>query len=104
MRLDLDGILEVAAVEKRTGKSKQIRIANALQAKSAEEIATGRKRIQELYETRGDMPDDEWETTPDLDEDAIDTEMLAPAPGVARAGAGVEIEDLLERSRRLLAK
>ena len=63
MRLDLDGILEVAAVEKRTGKSKHIRIANALRAKSAEEIAAGRKRIQELYETRGEMADDEWETS-----------------------------------------
>ena len=52
MRLDLDGILEVAAVEKRTGKSKQITIANALQAKTEEEIAAGRKRIQELFESQ----------------------------------------------------
>ena len=35
MRLDLDGILEVAAVEKLTGKTKHIRIENALRAKSA---------------------------------------------------------------------
>ena len=72
MRLDLDGILEVAAVEKRTGKSKHIRIANALRAKSAEEIAAGRKRIQELYETRGEMLDDAWETTEDLEDDVVD--------------------------------
>src|ERR1035438_6718821 len=72
MRLDLDGILEVAAVEKRTGKSTQIRIANALHAKSVEEIAAGRKRIQELYQTRGETVDDEWETTEDLDEDVVD--------------------------------
>jgi molecular chaperone DnaK len=32
MRLDLDGILEVAAVEKRSGKSKQITIGNALRS------------------------------------------------------------------------
>ena len=43
MRLDLDGILEVAAVEKVTGKSKHIRIANALREKTAEEIAAGRR-------------------------------------------------------------
>src|SRR5277367_4847949 len=54
MRLDLDGILDVAAVEKRTGKSKQITIANALQAKTPEQIAAGRKRIQELFESRAE--------------------------------------------------
>jgi len=105
MRLDLDGILEVAAVEKRTGKTKHIRIENALRAKSAEEIAAGRKRIQELYETRGEMADDEWETAEDLEEDVVDVgaevvEMRAPARGDGHA----EIESLLERSRRLLAK
>ena len=58
MRLDLDGILEVGAVEKLTGKSKQITIGNALQAKTPEEIAAGRKRIHELFESRaeGDAP------------------------------------------------
>src|SRR2546425_2385920 len=34
MRLDLDGILEVTAVGKRTGKSKQITIANAVRARN----------------------------------------------------------------------
>ena len=105
MRLDLDGILEVAAVEKRTGKSKHIRIANALRAKSAEEIAAGRKRIQELYETRGEMADDAWETTEDLEDDVVDAGAQViemPAPG--RADGATEIESLLERSRRLLAK
>jgi molecular chaperone DnaK (HSP70) len=109
MRLDLDGILEVAAVEKRTGKTKHIRIENALRAKSAEEIAAGRKRIRELYETRGEMMDDEWETTEDLEEDVPEEDKVAGAgvieiPAPARAGGDAEIESLLERSRRLLAK
>jgi len=105
MRLDLDGILEVAAVEKRTGKSKHIRIANALRAKSAEEIAAGRKRIQELYETRGEMVDDSWETTEDLEEDVVDAgaqAIAAPEPEPARAAGDAELATLLERSRRLL--
>jgi molecular chaperone DnaK (HSP70) len=105
MRLDLDGILEVAAVEKRTGKSKHIQIANALRAKSAEEIAAGRKRIQELYETRGEMVDDAWETTEDLEEDVVDAGarvIEAPDPASGEEG-GAEIANLLERSRRLLA-
>jgi len=109
MRLDPDGILEVAAVEKRTGKTKHIRIANALRAKSAEEIAAGRRRIQELYETRGEMPDEEWETGEDLEEEAFEEDEVAGgnvieiAPA-ARASGDAEIEGLLERSRRLLAK
>jgi molecular chaperone DnaK (HSP70) len=109
MRLDLDGILEVAAVEKLTGKTKHIRIENALRAKSAAEIAAGRKRIQELYETRGEMVDEGWETTEDLEEDVPEEDEAGGAqviemPAPARAGGDAEIENLLERSRRLLAK
>jgi molecular chaperone DnaK (HSP70) len=105
MRLDLDGILEVAAVEKRTGKTKHIRIENALRAKSAEEIAAGRRRIQELYETRGETVDAEWETTEELEEDAVEAganviEMPAPVP----SGGDAELQTLLERSRRMLGK
>jgi hypothetical protein len=92
-------------VEKRTGKSKHIRIANALRAKSAEEIAAGRKRIQELYETRGEMVDDAWETAEDLEEDVVDAgARVIEMPAPVRPDADAEIEGLLERSRRLLTK
>lgn len=106
MRLDLDGILEVAAVEKRTGKTKHIRIANAMRAKSAEEIAAGRKRIQELYETRGEMADADWETVEDLDDeeevvDAVAEVIEMPAP--LRPDFNSEIPELLERSQRRLS-
>jgi molecular chaperone DnaK len=106
MRLDLDGILEVAAVEKLTGKLKHIRIANALREKSAEEIAAGRKRIQDLYDTRGETVDDEWETTHELDEeedvDAGAEVIEMPAP--VRSDGNTEGEGLPERSQRLLPK
>ncbi len=59
MSLDVDGILHVAAIEKRTGKSKQITIANAMQAKSDEEMAAARQRITELYESRESEFEDE---------------------------------------------
>jgi molecular chaperone DnaK len=97
MRLDLDGILEVAAVEKRTGKSRQITIANALAEKSPEEIAAGRKRIQELFESRGSQFDEEEEVET-LDE-VLDAD-YAPAAleGEPEAAA------LVERSRNLLEK
>src|SRR5580658_5419001 len=107
MRLDLDGILEVAAVEKRTGKSKQITIANALQAKTAAEIAAGRKRSQELFASRNAEYDEaasqaeiesEEEVEP-LEEGVIEGEFAAVSlPGEREA------VDLIERSRKLLDK
>jgi molecular chaperone DnaK (HSP70) len=52
MSLDIDGILKVTAIEKETGKTKQITIENALQPKSDEEIAEARKRLEGLYDAR----------------------------------------------------
>jgi molecular chaperone DnaK len=103
MRLDLDGILEVAAVEKRTGKSKQITIAGALQAKTPEEIAAGRKRIQELFESRDEQftdsfDDADWSDGEVLEGETITAEARAVLPGE------VEAADLVERSRKLLEK
>jgi molecular chaperone DnaK len=51
MSLDLDGILHVTAIEKRSGLSKHITIARALQSKSEAEIAAARKRLEILYST-----------------------------------------------------
>ncbi|MCP4663331.1 MAG: Hsp70 family protein [bacterium] len=48
MQLDIDGILRVTATEKRTGKSKEITIAQALRQLTDEEIATARERLEEL--------------------------------------------------------
>jgi molecular chaperone DnaK len=99
MRLDLDGILQVTAVEKRTGKSKQITIANALETKSAEEIAAGRKRIRELYESRQDEFDVDAGGEMDKDEGVIETEAVPSSlPGAEDAAK------LIERSRKLLER
>ncbi len=107
MRLDMDGILEVAAVEKSTGKAKHITISNALRARSAEEIAAGRKRIEELYESHGEMFDEAWETSTDTEQELVDTGAAAIAGSVMEAreaadDGGSEIRNLVERSRRLL--
>ncbi len=108
MRLDLDGILEVAAVEKRTGKSKQVTIANALQAKTPEEIAAGRKRIQEMFESSrehfsGTFDEADWRDAVEPDEEALESEGIEAAeratlPGEEEAG------NLVERSRKLLPR
>lgn len=86
--------------------------------RAPEEIEAGRKRIQELYETRGEMADDEWEVPEGIEEEDLeaDEELAEDAEDTVDAGANVieipaargegdaEIESLLERSRALLAK
>ena len=104
MRLDLDGILEVAAIEKTTGKSTQITIANAMQARTPEEIAAGRKRIQELFESRSgyEMPTEEAGD----DDDFIDTDLASSADLELRAilAGEEEVPDLIARSRALFPR
>ncbi len=99
MRLDLDGILEVAAVEKRTGKSKQITIAHALQTKTPEEIAAGRKRIQEMHESRAGRFEDRFDETDEIDDDVLEVEAIE-TERVSLPGEQ-EAEGLMERSRKL---
>jgi molecular chaperone DnaK (HSP70) len=100
MRLDLDGILEVTAAEKLTGKSKRITIANAFHEKSAEEIAAGRKRIQELYSSRGEAL--ELETDEELSAHNGNVIEINAVPQSGKTGGDPEAQSLIERSRRLL--
>jgi molecular chaperone DnaK (HSP70) len=54
MSLDLDGILKVTAIEKRTGKSKYITITGAMKPKTDADIAAARARLSGLYGLRGE--------------------------------------------------
>ena len=74
MSLNLDGILNVTAIEKRSGLSKHIAIARALETKSEAEIAAARKRLEALYATRQDhaLPEEEFDEA--FDEDASQRE------------------------------
>ena len=102
MRLDLDGILEVTAVEKRTGKSKQITIANALQARTAEEIAAGRQRIQELFESRSPEEMDYELPEPDQPEPPQgEPKTIVISPERDMLPGETEAHELMERSRKL---
>jgi molecular chaperone DnaK len=104
MRIDLDGILEVTAIEKNTGKSKQITIANALQAKTPEEIAAGRKRIHELFESRvASVPEDFSASDEDVNFGGAEGETIEAEARVVLPGEK-ESEDLVARSRAILEK
>lgn len=97
MRLDIEGVLEVTAVEKRTGKSKRVSIENALRAKTAEEIEAGRKRLEQLFEGR-DSFDDEV-----IESNAVELEPEETVPvAAARPLLDRDTDNLIERSRRLL--
>jgi molecular chaperone DnaK len=109
MRLDLDGILEVTSQEKLTGRSKQITIANAMQAKTPEEIAAGRKRIQELFASRspdlGDFsgsPGGEETDTEIIEGEFEEMESSGAVAKVTVMGGAAEAESLMARSRKAL--
>jgi len=123
MSLDVDGILHVSAIEKRTGKSKQITIGGALQAKSEAEIAAARQRLQELFTTRAESLGDE--EAGDLEDDAAIEDHDGPVVEAEAEAVPVEVQhtngraipvdgqwaalrheavDLLRRSRALLGQ
>ena len=121
MELDLDGILKVTAIEKRTGLARHITIEGATTAMSAEELARARQRMHavlaqdraaavEAFEqeetpsgqtepaTQANDNDHQGQTRPSFPfpETAQDHENQALRQQVFAAGR------LLERSRRLL--
>ncbi|HME00687.1 MAG TPA: Hsp70 family protein [Terriglobia bacterium] len=118
MSLDVDGILHVTAVEKETGKSKHITITNALQAKSAAEIAASRERLKTLFAARAEQLDDGdlGEFLEDAitiagkevesEEEAGETEALPEAPTATGPATSTqhqsEARNLIEQSRQLL--
>jgi molecular chaperone DnaK (HSP70) len=127
MSLDIDGILKVTAIEKETGKSKQITIENALQPKSDEEIAEARKRLEALYATHTagleSLTDELEDAEPANEEDRTDNIIEVPFETVREPRGETTSEEsqnkilefdspwgrahrdavsLLERSRRLL--
>ena len=65
MSLDVDGILKVEAVEKRTGLAKHIVIKDAIKAKSEAELAHARARLRHLYSGRAQAAQAEWEEVPE---------------------------------------
>jgi molecular chaperone DnaK (HSP70) len=102
MELDLDGILQVAAIEKRTGLAQQITIEGATTALSEAELARARRRTAELFE------DEDEADLSALDSEAID---VAIEPEGVEEGESrdqrvsiSEARALLERSRRLLER
>ncbi|MFP5206476.1 MAG: Hsp70 family protein [Acidobacteriota bacterium] len=79
MNLDLDGILHVTSIEKRTGLSKHIRIARALETKTDAEIEAARRRLESLFAARANVEDDAGEDEEDFDGGELDEAEAAEA-------------------------
>ncbi|MGA3087384.1 MAG: Hsp70 family protein [Terriglobales bacterium] len=111
MSLDLDGILHVTAIEKRSGLSKHITIARALESKSQAEIAAARQRLEALYSVGQSDLEDVEEEGEGL-EDMVNEDLLEPLPLSLDSRAEKndwsvaigEGKQLIERSRQLLAE
>ena len=106
MSLDLDGILKVEAIEKRTGLSKHILIKDAIKPKSEAELAQARARLRRLYSGRLDATEAAWEDGLETDLKPVSdkseaTEKTQPDPEVDAIVAAAH--RLIERSRQLLA-
>jgi molecular chaperone DnaK (HSP70) len=112
MSLDLDGVLNVTAIEKKSGLSKHVTIARALEAKSEAEIAAARKRLEILYSTRQD--DEEFDAEESIGPESTDEEEM-PLDGrselaEASVAEGVwsvaenEGRQMIERSRGFLER
>jgi molecular chaperone DnaK (HSP70) len=98
MRLDLDGILHVTAIEKKTGLSKHITISGATKRRTSGEIMHSKRQIEQLFEGRiGELPveggaDDSGTGTTEPSDDG--SEAAAAASGNADAASA-----LIERCR-----
>jgi molecular chaperone DnaK (HSP70) len=110
MRLDVDGILHVTAIEKETGKSKHVTIARALREKSPAEIAAAQERLKTLYSVRAaEGPEiDENEFPPEADGQSIDlvseTRDQATGNPPISPESVEEAQNLVEQSQGVLGK
>jgi molecular chaperone DnaK len=100
MRLDLDGILHVTAIEKTTGLSKHVKISGATRKRDAAEIISGKAELDRLFANRaGALPVE----TPGAETESAADEMVAePPPAIASPSSGQptdEAQKLIERCR-----
>ncbi|PYN97884.1 MAG: heat-shock protein Hsp70 [Candidatus Rokuibacteriota bacterium] len=117
MELDLDGILRVSAIEKRTGLAKHITIERAMSAMSEADVTAARERMRELFgdaepEDADELDDADIEEANVGDVDSEPPEMEATIPRGAptkdterehRVRVS-EARALLERAERLLPR
>ena len=112
MRLDMDGILHVTAIEKKTGLSKHVAISGATRQRDSAEMARGREELDRLFAKR--VQEDEeavTESVPPVEgepTDAFGTPVpptnVAGAPTVAPSPAPAEASPTVEAGAKAEAE
>ncbi len=88
MKLDLDGILHVTAIEKNTGLSKHVAISGATRRRNATEMASGREEIERLFAKRvAEDPQELAQEPAALDPAEAEGELVAEVHEVVDAAA-----------------
>ena len=87
MHLDLDGILEVTATEKATGKARQVTIDGALKPLDDAEIEQARQQLERLH-TLDSTRVDSGIRSPNVNGNADDSVPAGEAAGPQRSGKG----------------
>jgi molecular chaperone DnaK (HSP70) len=99
MRLDLDGILHVTAIEKKTGLSKHITITGATRSKTGSEIISSKQQLDRLFAGRvGELPVASEESPGGIAATMIDAPQVSEAP-VATGATTDPATALIERCR-----
>ena len=88
MRLDLDGILHVTAIEKDTGLSKQINITGATRKRTSSEIIRSKEQLDQLFAGRAGASLEESTALPDEDEPELAPVEDAEAPPLSASAVG----------------
>jgi molecular chaperone DnaK (HSP70) len=84
MRLDLDGILHVTAIEKETGLSKHVAITGATRRQNTTELAKSRQELQKLFSSR--LTEDERSIMEPGEEHDLSVSAVGGAPPAETAG------------------
>lgn len=102
MTLDLDGILQVSAIEKATGKARHVSIQNAVRERSHDEVARARARLASLY---GFRPEEPAAEPSNLDAEAVGEarELLAQSRDLGGQMHSEDRQEAEEFARRLEA-
>ncbi len=100
MNLNIDGILKVTAIEKRTGKSKYITISNAFSTRNEVDIAREQQRLRKIYETSGFSVTD-FATD---DSDVIDVEAATAGNDASPLKFDMKFAQNSQRANKLLER
>lgn len=106
MSLDLDGVLQVSATEKRTGLNRQVTIQGATRPRSPGEVEAARQRLEALFDAgeplrlEEEIPrTGEWETSP-VDEVLERSRRLQAAMHPDDAAEATELTERIQQARR----